>query len=31
MMPCSIQPRDRIFIKVCEFLSFTENMGKKYW
>ena len=24
----SVQPRDRIFVKGCGFLSFTKNMGK---
>ena len=24
----SVQPRDRIFVKVYEFLSFAKNMGK---
>ena len=28
MMRYSIEPRDRIFVKDHEFLSFTKNMGK---
>ena len=27
-MRYSIEPRDRIYVKVCEFLSFTKNIGK---
>ena len=27
-MRYSIQPRDRIFVKYCGFLSFAKNMGK---
>ena len=29
MMRCSVQPRDRIFVKGYRFLSFAENIGKK--
>ena len=28
MMRCSVQPRDRIFVKGSGFLSFNKNMGK---
>ena len=28
MMPYSVQPRDRIFVKGYGFLSFAKNMGK---
>ena len=28
MMRCSIQPRDRVFVKGYRFLSFAKNMGK---
>ena len=28
MTRCSVQPRDRIFVKSYEFLSFAKNMGK---
>ena len=28
MMRYSVQPRDRIFVKGYEFLSFNKNMGK---
>ena len=27
-MQYSVQPRDRILVKVYEFLSFAKNMGK---
>ena len=30
-MRYSVQPRDRIFVKGYELLSFAKNMGKKYW
>ena len=26
----SVQPRDRIFLKSCGFLSFARNMGKNF-
>ena len=29
MMRCSVQPRDRIFVKGYRFLSFAENIGQK--
>ena len=28
MMSCSVQPRDRIFVKDYGFLFFAKNMGK---
>ena len=28
MMHYLVQPRNRIFVKGCEFLSFVKNMGK---
>ena len=28
MVQYSVQPRDRIFVKGCEFLSFARNVGK---
>ena len=30
MMRCSVQPRDRIFVKGYRFLSFAENIGKNF-
>ena len=27
----SVQPRDQIFVKGYGFLSFAENIYKKYW
>ena len=27
-MRYSVQPRDRIFVKGCGFLSFSKNMGE---
>ena len=27
-MRCSIEPRDRIYVKGCGFLFFTKNVGK---
>ena len=28
MISCSVQPRDKLFIKGCGFLSFAKNMDK---
>ena len=29
MMRYSVQPRDRVFLKLYGFLSFAKNMGKR--